>query len=83
MTPLLMTTSAEPSSSRKSSITPCRNSTLRRPIAAVAARDRPSISSVMSTPTTRPSGSTTGRDSLSSSVAKAPLDQIAQFYAID
>ena len=41
MTPLLMTTSAELSSIGKSSITPCRNSTLRRPIAAAVARDRP------------------------------------------
>ncbi len=49
MMPLLMTTSAEQSSSGKSSITPCAYSTLRRPIAAAAARDRPSISSVMST----------------------------------
>jgi hypothetical protein len=31
---------------------PCRNSTLRRPIAVAAARERWSISSVISTPTT-------------------------------
>ena len=35
---LLITTSAEPSSIGKASITPCRNSTLCRPIAAAAAR---------------------------------------------
>jgi rhodanese-related sulfurtransferase len=40
MTPLLMTTSTEPSSTGKSSITPCRNSTLRKPIAAAAVRGR-------------------------------------------
>jgi hypothetical protein len=44
MTPLLITTSAQPFSIGRASITPRRNSTLLNPIVAAAARDRLSIS---------------------------------------
>src|SRR5262249_26833644 len=52
MTPLLMTASAQPFSTGSSSMIPFRNSTWPRPSAVAAARERSSISSVMSTPTT-------------------------------
>ena len=58
ITPLLITTSAQPSSTGTSSSRPSRNSTLSRPMAPAVARDFASISSVISMPTTWPFGPT-------------------------
>jgi hypothetical protein len=58
MTPLEITTSAQPSSTGRCSMTPWRNSTLPRPSWSASRRLRSSISRVMSTPITRPAGPT-------------------------
>src|SRR5437588_9299210 len=54
MTPLLITTSAQPSSTGSASARPSRNSTLCAPSASAVSVDFFSISLVMSTPTTVP-----------------------------
>jgi hypothetical protein len=58
MTPLEITTSAQPSATGSVSAKPLRNSTCRRPSAAAVWHDLASISAVMSMPITWPPGPT-------------------------